>query len=234
MKSVTLIALLFSLGTCFAEEAKPSYNFQSCKVAEAYRLEYESMKVMNPESFYSCDPRPDTLEDYLSKPVDKMTLDDYEKRLKTETSPAELSDQDLLQIRAYALQKKYPSVFENFSSNNIGTIAVYKGSLKKVGSDILTFWYFLSYHKPRLSSQMFLANSQKFQLALNCKMGTFAYLQGTEYSSKDESSSGSQTISVGLSKASFEDVPPNTLEQYFYQNFCNPKKSISPTKEKKQ
>jgi hypothetical protein len=245
-RSILVLSILIFFGSVNAQENKTVFNFPNCKVAEAYKKEYQSFKIENPDSYYSCDVNASALSDFFFKFTSrKEAFEQYSKDLKAGIKPNpsiddytyppdyELTHEEVAAIRANALSRKYPNVFESFGYNDVGTTATYKGAAKKIGSDVVSIWLLQSYYSSRRITQLFWAGSLKMQVAINCKSESYAFLQQIYYSAKDDTGESMPDIAVELNKAVFTDIPPNSLIKGLAEKQCKPTVNIKQVKEKR-
>ena len=243
--SIFFLSIVFLIFNANAQESKSAFNFPNCKVAEAYKKEYQSFKLENPDSYYSCDVNASALSDFFFKFASrKEAFEQFNKDLKAGIKPSpsiddytyppdyELSHSEVASIRANALSRKYPNVFESFGYNDVGTTATYKGAAKKIGSDTVSIWLLQTFYSSQRISQLFWAGSLKMQVAINCKSESYSFLQKIYYSAKDDTGESMSDTAVELNKAVFTDIPPNSLIKGLAEQHCKPAVKTKQSKEK--
>jgi hypothetical protein len=244
IKSLTIFFIL--LGNLFISQTAISQpvdkskdtKFLSCRKAKAFKNKYESLKVQLPDSEFTCDPEYDDVGDaiigYKYKTYEEAQ-EQFQKDIKagrttysqweTYKSPPSynLTDDDLTWIITNAFNIKYPKLFDNLGANNKGVFFVYRNTIKYVGNDTVTFWYFQSFFRPDTTNFGY-ANSYKAQVAINCKRASGAYLQSIHYATTDDSGDVKGSFSTDISKARFDEIAPNTLMEQLHERYCRQSK----------
>lgn len=215
------------------EPESPSYNFQSCKVAKAYKERYESLGIRSPDSFYACDPRTDELEDSLApyknfdeayRQWSKDVKNNPEAKISDYSYPKPyvLSKDELARVIEWAVLKSEPDVYTSLGANDVGVIFFYKDSIKWVGKDVVSLWYLVSLFHSRPLDVFFRYSSIKNQVAFNCRRGSYADLSQTVYAvPRANGGEYRQLLKKNLDEVKFFDIPPNSIYSSLHKKYCS-------------